>query len=149
MASGITSNKSSLAAKLLSKNGKSGLGTLQMAKVIYNYSVDGGVATTIVPNKNVELPDNTVIVGGTINATTALASSASNVTIGTSAGSAANSILTTTNYTSFSTDAVINAVPVFATPVKLTAKGKVTISFSGTMTAGIVEITLFYFVARA
>jgi hypothetical protein len=146
----LTTNRSSLSAKLIAKNYKAGLGSLQMARVIYDFTVDGGGAAAYTPKKNVELPDNTVIVGGTINSTTAVTSTnACNVTIGTSAGSAANSILTATAKGSFSTDAVINSVATFATPVKLTAKGKVTISFTDSaVLGGVVEITLYYFVAR-
>ena len=144
----LTTGRSSLTAKLKGLNPKSGLGVLQMAKVIYSYGVDGGTAATLVPKKNFEFPDNSVIVGGTINSTTALASAGANVTIGTTAGSTSSAILGTTAHTSFSTDALINAVPVFATPVKLTAKGKVSISFSGAITAGIVEIVLYFYVAN-
>ena len=143
-----TSTKTSLSAKLKGLSPKYGLGTLSMARVIYNFTDDGGTAATLVPKKNVELPNNTVIVGGTINSTTAITSVGANVTIGTTAGSASNSILGTTAHTSLSADALINAVPVFATPVKLTAKGKVSITFSGAVTAGVVEITLLFYVAN-
>jgi hypothetical protein len=44
--------------------------------------------------------------------------------------------------------AVLNAVPVFATPVVLSAKGKVTITPDAILTAGIVEVNLFYFVTK-
>jgi hypothetical protein len=138
-----TSSRSSLGKKLLSKNSKSGLGSLQMARIIYDYAVDGGAAAAITPKKNVELPDNAVIVGGTINSTTAVTGALTNLTIGTSAGSSASALLGSTNKSSLGADAVVNAVPVFATPVKLSAKGKVTIS------TGVIEITLFYFVANA
>jgi len=144
----ITTNKNSLRAKQLGRNTESGPGALQIAKVIYNYSVDGGAISTITPKKNVVLPDNTVIVGCTLNSTTALASAACNVTIGTDAGSSSSAILGTTNYTSLSSDAIVNGVPIFATPVKLSAKAQVTITFSGTVTAGILEIVLYYYVAN-
>ncbi len=123
------------------------LGSLKMAKAVFNFAVDGGVISTIIPNKSISLPKNAVIIGGTANATTALASAASNVTIGTDAGSSSSALLGSTNYTSFSTNALINLVPTIAVPVKLTAKGNITITFSGTMTAGIVEIVLYYYVA--
>jgi hypothetical protein len=146
----LTSKKKSLPAKLLAKNTEAGFGTLQSAKAIYRMTVDGSTGA-VVPAMNVELPDNTVIVGATINSTTAVTSTnACNVTIGTSAGSAANSILTATAKASFSADAVINGTVTFSAPLKLTAKGKITISFTdaGNVLGGVVEITVFYYVAR-
>ncbi len=141
--------KTSLSEKMKSLNGNNGLGKLYMAKAIYSFGVDGGVISTITPKQNVDIPKNAVIVGGTANATTALASASSNVTIGTSAGSSSSALLGTTNYTSFSTNALLNLVPVFATPVKMSAKGNLTIAFSGTITAGVVEIVIYYYVAKA
>lgn len=144
-----TTGKSSLKTKLLSKNVKSGISPLMVAKVIYNYSVDGGAATAITPKQNVELPKNAVIVGGTIVCTAAVTSDAeANVTIGTSAGSSASAILGSTAKGSLTLAAVLNAVPVFATPVVLSDKGKVTITPSAILTAGIVEINLIYFVTK-
>ena len=146
----LTSKRKSLTSKLIARNTEAGYGILQTAKVIWRNTIDGSTGA-VVPAYNVELSDNTVIVGGTINSTTAVTSTnACNITIGTTAGSTSNSILTATAKGNFSSDALINAVPVFATPVKLTAKGNVNISFtdSGNVLGGVIEITLYYYVAR-
>ena len=144
-----TTGKSSLKDRLKSANVKSGISCLAMAKVIYDFAVDGGAASAITPKQNVELPANAVIIAGTIVATSGVTSGAgANVTIGTSAGSSASAILGSTAKGSLTTGAVVNAVPVFATPVKLTAKGKVTITPDAILTGGVVEINLFYFVTK-
>lgn len=126
-------------------------GELQTAKAVYSFAADGGAVSTIVPKRTFSLPDNAIIVGGTINSTTACTSGgAATVAVGTSAGSSTTAILGATAVASLSADARINAVPVFATPVKLTAAGNITVTIAtAALTAGIVEITLFYFVANA
>jgi len=125
-------------------------GELQTAKAVYSFAVDGGAISTIVPRRGFSLPDNAIIVGGTINSTAACTSSgAGTLSVGTSAGSSTTSILGATAVASLSLDARINAVPTFATPVKLTAAGNITVSIASfAFTAGVVEITLFYFVAQ-
>lgn len=124
---------------------------LRMARVLYNFAVDGGAVSTITPAQTATLPANAVIVGGTINSTTAVTSAGSaTVAVGTSAGSSTTALLAATAKASLSANALINAVPVFATPVKLTAQGNVTVTIgTAALTAGVIEITLFYFVANA
>jgi len=130
-------------------NSASGLGDLKMARVIYDYAVDGGAATAITPLQNVLLPDNSVIIGGVINSTSAVTSSGgANVSVGTSAGSSATAILGSTAKASLSLDAILAATPTIAVPVKLTDKGRVTITPDAILTAGVIEIVLFYFVAN-
>jgi len=126
-------------------------GSLQVAKAIYNFATDGGAASLITPRVTTGLPKNAIIVGGTVNSTTAFTSAgAATLSVGTSAGSSATSILGVTAKGSLSLNAVINAVPTFAGPVKLSAAGNVTVTIgTTTATAGVVEITLFYFVANA
>lgn len=133
-----------------------GFGELRMAKVIYDYGVDGGgYARAIIPERNVVLPNDAVIVGGTINSTTAVTSdSACNIEIGTYKVGAtatdldANAILTATGKASFSLDALINAVPTFAAPVKLSEAATISITPTAVLTAGVVEIVLYYFIAK-
>jgi len=128
-----------------------GVKGLYMAKAILNFAVDGGAVATITPSRTVALPANAVIVGGSINSTTAVTSGgATTIAIGTSAGSSTTSILGATAKASFSANALLNVVPVFATPIKLTAQGNVTFTVATTaLTAGVVEVTLFYYVASA
>lgn len=142
--------RTKLFQEILSSNGKSGLGELQMARAIYDFSLDGGAIAEIIPVNNCLIPDNAVIVGGTINVTTAVTSATgANLTIGTTAGSAADSLLASTAKGSLTLNALINAVPVFATPVKMTAVGYISVTPDAVLTAGVIEITLFFFVAKA
>jgi len=145
----MSSTSQTLADEIKAVDGSSGLGNLRMARAIYDFSVDGGAVSTITPKQTVALPNNAVIVGGTVNSTTACTSGgAATIAVGTSAGSSTTALLAATAVASFSLDAVINAVPVFATPVKLTAKGDVTVTIAtAALTAGVIEVTLFYFVA--
>lgn len=128
-----------------------GNSVLRVAKAVYSFAVDGGAVSTITPNATVSLPDNAVIVAATINSTTAVTSAgAATVAVGTSAGSSTTSILGATAKASLSADAVLNGVPVFATPVKLTAAGNVTFTVgTAALTAGVIEATIYYTVALA
>lgn len=129
----------------------SGNCVLRVAKAIYNFTIDGGAVSTITPNGTVNIPANAVIVAATINSTTAVTSAgAATVSVGTSAGSSATSILGATAKASLSANAVLNGVPVFATPVKMTAAGNVTFTVgTAALTAGVIEAVLYYYVANA
>jgi hypothetical protein len=95
------------------------------------------------------IPDNAILVGGTINSPTAVLSGGSaTVAIGTSAGSSTTAIKGATGKASYSIDAVQNAVPVFGTPVKMTAAGTITFTIGAAdLTAGVIEVWVFYVVA--
>lgn len=140
--------KANLNEQMAKRNPNAGF---QTAKAIYRFATDGGAISTIVPKDTFGLPDNAVIVGGSINSTTACTSSgAGTLAVGTSAGSSNTSILGATAVASLSADARINAVPTWATPVKLTAAGNITVTIASfAFTAGVVEITLLYYVANA
>lgn len=129
----------------------SGLGGLRVAHAIYDFAADGGAVATIAPRNSDTIPDNAIMVGGTINVTTAVLSGGSaTVAIGTSAGSSATSIKAATAKASLSADAVLNAVPVFATPVKMTAAGTITFTVAvSALTAGVIEVWIFYVLASA
>ncbi len=137
--------------KAITPSTSMGLGVLRVARAKYDFAVDGGVVGAITPVSNAVLLDNAVIVGGTVNSTTAITSlGAATVSIGTVAGSGAASLLAATPKASLSLDALLNAVPVFATPLKLTAESKINITVgTADLTAGVIEITLLYFVAGA
>jgi hypothetical protein len=124
---------------------------LRVARAKYSFAVDSGAQGLITPADSDTIPDNAIIVGGTINSTTAVTSDGSaTVSIGTSAGSSTTSIKAATAKASYSADAVLNAVPVFATPVKLTAAGTITFTIgTADLTAGVIEVFLFYVVAAA
>lgn len=139
----------SISQKIYNKNTGTGIGNFLMARARLDFGVDGGAVGAITPKQGCSLPDNAVIVGGTINSTTAvLSGGAATVSVGTTAGSSATSILAATGKASLSLDALINAVPVFATPVKLTAAGDINFTVgTAALTAGVIEVTLLYWVA--
>ena len=121
---------------------------LKVAYAKYDFSVDGGATCT--PAVSDTIPDNAVVFGGVVNATTAVAAAGSaTVAIGTAAGSSAASILTATAKASVGTDAVV--VPTCtATPFKMTAAGKINITIaSGPLTAGVIEAWVLYTTAAA
>lgn len=126
-----------------------GTNVFQVAHAIYSFATDGGAVSTITPVLTATIPNNAIMVGATINSTTAAASGGSaTIAVGTAAGSSTTSILAATAYTSFTTDALLNGVPVFATPRKMTAAGQVTVTIgTAALTAGIIEVFVYYTVA--
>lgn len=141
----------SLSQKLRAKRGQVGLNTLAIGKAIYDFAVDGGAVATITPKKTFTLPKNAVVIGCTVNSTTAvLSAGASTMSIGTSAGSSATSLLAATGKATMSANALINGAATFAAPVKLTAQGDITVTIgTAAQTAGVVEVEVFYYVANA
>lgn len=129
-----------------------GLSQLQVWRAKYDFAVDGGAVGLITPKINVDIPDNAIILFGILNPTTALVGTSSTIAVGTSAGSSASSLKAATAEATYSIDAVLATVPVCtaASAVKMTAKGKVTITVAvAALTAGVMEITLFGFCANA
>jgi len=118
----------------------------------YSFANDGGAVGAITPANNVTLPANAVIVNVSIQSTTAVTSGgAATVAIGTSAGSSANSLLAATGKASFTAGAFVQGIPVpqtASTWVKLTAAGSITATVAtAALTAGVIEIYVFYFVS--
>jgi len=144
----------SLDATTLTKGGVGVLTTatgLRVARAKYSFAVDGGAQGLITPADSDTIPDNAIIVGGQINSTTAVTSDGSaTVAIGTSAGSSATAIKGATGKASYSADALLNAVPTFAAGLKLTAAGTITFTIGAAdLTAGVIEVWVFYVVAAA
>ena len=137
-------------AKLVASSGF-GLGVLRVARAKYDFAVDGGAQGAITLATTATLPDNAVIVGATLNSTTAATSGgAATIAVGLTAGGAADTIKTAEAVASFSADALINGTVTFAAPVKMTAAGNINITVAtADLTAGVIEITLLYFVAAA
>jgi 3-oxoacyl-ACP reductase-like protein len=130
---------------------QAGLEVLGVAHAVYNFAVDGGAISTIVPALNAVIPINALIVGASVNSPTAVTGTAGAlVAIGTSAGSSAASILAATAITAFTLDAVaFSTVPTFAAPVKMTAAGSIAVTPSvHALTAGVIEIFVYYVVAQ-
>ncbi len=128
-----------------------GLGVMGVAHAIYNVLVDGGGAPgAVTPAINATIPANAILIGATINSPTALAATggAANIEIGTTAGSSATSILTSTAKGTFTTDAVVNGTVTLAAPVKMSAAGSINItSITNPFTTGLVEIFVYYVTA--
>lgn len=125
----------------------SGLG-LQVAHAVYSVATDGGTAGTVTPANTANIPANAIIVGGTINPTTA--TSGASLSVGVSAGltPTTTSLLGVTGVATLTIDALVNATPTFASPKKMTAAGNITFTISnGTMSAGVVEAFFYYTVA--
>lgn len=126
------------------------LGALRMARAKYSFAVDGGAISTIAPLDSDTIPDNAIILGGQINSTTACVGATATIAVGTSAGSSTTSIKAATAVTSYSADALLSVVPTFAAALKLTAAGTITFTIAtAPLTAGVIEVFLFYVVAAA
>ena len=121
---------------------------VKVAHMLYNFAVDGGASCT--PANSDTIPKDAVVFGGVVNSTAAVtAAGAATVAIGTSAGSAGNSVLTVTGKASLSLDAVL-AVTAAATPFKMSAAGQLAIAVAtGPLTAGVIEAWVLYAVASS
>jgi hypothetical protein len=125
---------------------QAGLGMLGVAHAIFNFALDGGAISTIVPALNALIPANAILIGATINPTTApLSGGAATIAVGTSAGSSTTSLLAATGKATFSIDALINGVPTIAVPIKMTAAGNITVTVAAAaLTAGVIEVFVFF-----
>lgn len=125
-------------------------GDLRVAYTRYDFAVDGGGAT-IIPSVADVIPANALIVGGTANSPTAVtAAGAATIALGFTAGAGAAALLAATGKASFSIDANQNLLATFAAPIKMSAAGQVQLTVAtGPLTAGVVEVTLFYTVASS
>jgi hypothetical protein len=125
---------------------QTGLGSVGVAHAIYNFAVDGGASCT--PAANATIPANALLIGATINPTTAVAAAGSaTLEIGTTAGSSATSILGSTGKASLTADALINGACTFASPVKMSAAGQILITVeTGPLTQGVIEVLVVYVV---
>lgn len=129
-----------------------GLGLARSAKAIYDFSVDGGAIGLITPAKNGTIPDNAIIIGGIINPTTAPVGASATIAFGTSAGSSASALKAATAVATYTLDVLLPTVPVWtaASAFKMTAAGLITMTIATTaLTAGVIEITVFYIEAAA
>jgi predicted RecA/RadA family phage recombinase len=133
----------------IESNSAAGLSSLSLAHAVYNFAVDGGLVSTITPVQTAAIPANAIFIGATVNPTTAPLGAGASVAIGTSAGSATNSILAATAVGSLTIDALLNGVPTLAAPRKMTAAGNVTFTVSGgALTAGVIEAFVYFVVPQ-
>jgi hypothetical protein len=143
------STSASFAAVATLGGGSIGTAALRVAHAKYDFSVDGGAIGAITPASTASIPANAIIVGGTINPTTAVTSAGSaTVSVGTSAGSSATALLGATAKASLSIDALLNSTATFAAPVKMSAAGNINITVAtAALTAGVIEVFVLYYVA--
>lgn len=129
--------------------GSVGLGTLSVAHAIYRFAVDGGTVAAHTLAWTATIPIKAILIGATVNSTTAFTGGAGfTVAVGTTAGSAADSILTATGVGSLGLNAVTNGTVTLAAPVKMSAAGNVNITVgTDALTAGVLEIFVYYTVA--
>jgi predicted RecA/RadA family phage recombinase len=124
--------------------GATGVSTgVRVAHALYDFTVDGGASC--VPANSDTIPANAVVHGGVVNSTVAaVADGAATVAIGTEAGSAGNSILTATGKAALSLGAALKATCA-TTPFKMSAPGKISVAVAtGPLTAGQIEVWVFY-----
>lgn len=115
---------------------------LRVYRARYDFAIDGDpLAPGLITLANSDtLPKGLVITNGTLSAKTAFAGASATIAVGTSAGSAANSIKTATAITSFGTD-VINSWT--GTKFRMSADGTITLtSATAALTAGTLDIII-------
>jgi hypothetical protein len=134
----------------LAPNSNGGVPTaLKVAYARYNNATDGGAVGLITPAINTTIPANAILIGGWVNSPTAVAATAgaATISIGTSAGSGAASLLAATTKADFTTDAIQGFIPALTTAdfVKLSAAGQITLTVAtNILTAGVLEIFVLY-----
>lgn len=125
-----------------------GLFNVRVAHAKYSFAVDGGVTGLITPVSTATIPIRAIIIGATLNSSTAVVGTSSTLAVGTSAGSAANSIKTATAEAALSANALVNGTVTLAAPVKMSAAGVITVTVgTADLTAGVVEIFVYYVVS--
>jgi hypothetical protein len=119
----------------------------------YNFSYDGGADALITPLNNCTIPANAVITNVAINSTTAVTSAGSaTMSVGsTNSGSGAAAFLALTAKATYALGAFVQAIPVpqtASTWIKTTSAGSITVTPAvATLTAGVVEIYVFYYIS--
>lgn len=137
-----------LTEAMLAPASNSGLGAVRYAKSLYDFAVDGGAVSAILPVSGATLPNKAIILGGVLDIVTTFTSGGSaTLALGTSAGSAANSILAATAVASLTAGVTTVLIPKFtaATLIKMTAAGVLQWTIAtAAMTAGKAGLTLEY-----
>lgn len=124
---------------------------VKVAHAVIDFSSDSGTVAAHIPANSDIIPKDAVVFGGGINSSTAVDSAAhgASLVIGTSAGSAANSIKTVTAQATLSVDAVVVPTCV-ATPFKMSAAGQINYTPSGeAITSGKLEVWVLYALASS
>jgi hypothetical protein len=137
----------------LVSNTVTGLSAQRVCHVTYSFAVDAGT-TPIVPAANCVIPINAVITNLGVQATTAVtAAGSATVAVGCVGGTAcgATALMAATAKASLGTAAFGQSIPVpqtASTWVKTTAATGITLTVAvGPLTAGILEVYVFYYVS--
>lgn len=119
------------------------------AHAYYDFAVDGGGTTTITPVQSDSIPAGAIVGGGWIFAKAAATSGGSaTVAVGTSAGSAANSIMHATAISSLTLASVTPSVAT-GTPFYMSAAGQIDVTIAtAALTAGILEVIVTYVMSQ-
>lgn len=125
-----------------------GLFSIQVCHAQYSFANDGGGSPGLItPANNCTLPAKAILFGSLVNWTTAAVGALNTTSIGTTGtGSSATAIMPATAVASLT--GFITGTVTFASPVKITTSGTVTLTTNTTaLTAGVVEIYIFFVVS--
>ena len=130
------------------------LGVPRTARAKYVFSVDGGAQGTITPASNSTIPINALVYGAIVDVLVApLSGGSATIAIGTAAGSSTTSIKIATAVATYALNAILPGTPVFTagTAFKMSAAGAITVTVAAAdlITAGTLDIIVFYVVASA
>src|SRR2546422_11642270 len=91
-----------------------GVSALRVAHAQYSFALDAGAISTFTPINNFTLPINSVVIGASLNSTTALTSGGSaTIAVGLiGGGGATTSLVGATAVASWSSNAKVQAIPV-------------------------------------
>lgn len=127
-----------------------GAGAAQVAKVTYDFTVDGGAITTISPVSSMIIPAGAIIYGGLIDVIVAPLGGGASVAIGLGSGAQAAALKAATAVGTYTIGAILALIPVWtaASAVKVAADTKVTFTVSGgALTAGKIAVEIYYHMA--
>jgi hypothetical protein len=126
----------------LTPNTAFGVTGMRIAHAQYSFATDGGAISTITPINNFTLPLNSIVIGASLNSTTALTSGGSaTIAVGLiGGGGTTTSLVGATAVASWSLNAKVQATPVpqtASTWIKLTASAQASVTIAtATVTAG-------------
>lgn len=129
-------------------SGNAGLGAVGVAKMTYDFTVDGGAVATITPSGSPTIPANAIILGGVIDVTTQLTSGgAATIALGLGSGAQAASLLAATAVASWTVGTGLVVIPKFtaATWLKVAAATALTLTVAAfALTAGKFDVNVVY-----
>ena len=125
--------------------------SIYMWRALYNAAVDSKAQGAVIPVLSDTIPKNAIVFGGVLNCPTAVTSSGSaTVSVGTSAGSGAATILAATGKASLTANVVIELLGTNSQaatqkpPFKMSAAGQINITIgTADLLAGVIEIMVF------